>query len=170
MRKNESNQTTEHIVKLTFEDYLMRITLLIVICIFIPVYVFNYIFKFCVGVGNSNYPTIKDHATVWLTEYYISIERGDFVAAEPKNYDGAVIKRVVAIGGDHIYAKDGKLFINDIEDDFAPDVYYSDFDVTVPENSYFLMGDNRAVSLDSRDFGCVTEDEITEKVIKYENK
>ena len=45
--------------------------------------------------------------------------------------------------------------------------YTKELDVVVPEDSYFVMGDNRAVSMDSRHFGCVAEDEILGKVIWY---
>lgn len=82
------------------------------------------------------------------------------------------IKRVIALPGEHIQIKDGKVYINDVELEenyLQPQVTTSVdncpyFDLVVPENSVFVMGDNRPESTDSRRFGCIPLEKIESKV------
>jgi len=82
------------------------------------------------------------------------------------------IKRVIGIPGDHVVIKDGKVYVNDEEKNeiYLPEGLVTDeghgncIDVVVPENSVYVMGDNRAQSTDSRCFGCVPLDKIESKV------
>lgn len=119
--------------------------------------------------GNSMYPTIRNGATLVGIKAFYSIDRNDLIVADPEEINGTVIKRVVGIEGDHIEIKDGKLYINGEIDTQFPNAQYIDetLDVIVPEDSYFLMGDNRDQSEDSRVFGAITDDEIRYKVIYY---
>ena len=82
------------------------------------------------------------------------------------------IKRVIGLPGDHVKIEDGKVYINDEELDES---YLSDTvvtktdnmaykDLVVPENSVFVMGDNREHSTDSRAFGCIPLEKIEGKV------
>lgn len=78
--------------------------------------------------------------------------------------DSALIKRIIAVGGETIEIRSNRVFIDGEplvepylkEGSFMPD--YGPF--TVPEGQVFLMGDNRSSSSDSRAFGPVDEDEI----------
>ena len=82
------------------------------------------------------------------------------------------IKRVIGVPGDHVVIKDGKVYINDIEQNesylrsgiVTDNGHGNCVDVIVPENSVFVMGDNRAQSTDSRCFGCVPLEKIESKV------
>ena len=82
------------------------------------------------------------------------------------------IKRTIALPGEHVEIKNGKVYINDEElkeDYLQPGVVtdvgangYSDF--VVPENCVFAMGDNRTQSTDCRVFGCIPLQKIESKV------
>ncbi len=81
------------------------------------------------------------------------------------------IKRVVAVGGDHILIEDGKVYVNgelQQEDYLQPDVTTERtgkfYDLTVPEGYVFAMGDNRGKSRDCRGFGCIPLEKIESKV------
>lgn len=78
------------------------------------------------------------------------------------------IKRVIALPGEHVEIKDGKVYVNDeeLEENYlsenvkteAKNVNLVDF--VVPEGYIFAMGDNRAQSMDCREFGCIPVDKI----------
>lgn len=109
-------------------------------------------------------------------------ERGDIIifqselVDEDSGKDKLLIKRVIGLPGDEIMIKDDQLYINGeyYKEDYLKDGYTPAFEIPlpgetfkVPENSYFVMGDNRAGSVDSRryDVGCVAPDQIQGKVI-----
>lgn len=84
------------------------------------------------------------------------------------------IKRVIALPGEHVEIKEGKVYINGEE---LPESYLQPgvttgrndshgayLDITVPENCVFAMGDNRKQSTDCRAFGCIPLDKIEGKV------
>ena len=81
------------------------------------------------------------------------------------------IKRVIALPGEHVQIKDGKVYINDeeLQEDYlqpgiVTDVGIGYDDFIVPENYVFAMGDNRNHSTDCRAFGCIPLEKIESKV------
>ena len=82
------------------------------------------------------------------------------------------IKRVIALPGEHVEIKDGKVYINDqeLQEDYlqpgiVTDVVGSGYDnFVVPDNYVFAMGDNRNHSTDCRAFGCIPLEKIESKV------
>ena len=82
------------------------------------------------------------------------------------------IKRVIALPGEHVQIKDGKVYINDeeldepyLQDGIVTDVIGAGFDdFVVPENCVFAMGDNRNHSTDCRAFGCIPLEKIESTV------
>ena len=115
------------------------------------------------------YPTLDDKDIMILNKigYEVDgLERFDIVVV--KYHDKYLIKRVIGLPGDSIKYKDNKLYINDeyVEEPFLnDDVVTWDFEMvgTVPEDSYFVMGDNRVVSMDSRDLGTFKKNRIIGK-------
>jgi signal peptidase I len=101
-----------------------------------------------------------------LTYHFRSPERGDVIVFHPPGEEDAVplIKRVVAVAGDTVSVRDGKLWLNGIAQD---EPYLKEYPIeddypetTVDPGYVWAMGDNRNDSGDSRVFGQVDEDEI----------
>lgn len=83
------------------------------------------------------------------------------------------IKRVIGLPGEHVQIKDGGVYINGnkLEEKYLEDyVVTTDLeglytDIVVPENTVYVLGDNRAESTDSRRFGCVPVEKIESKAV-----
>lgn len=148
-------------------------TFLIAAAIFLVIYLF--LFRPYEVKGDSMYPNFYDREYVLTNLITLRLhdpKRGDVVVfkspAEPeKDY----IKRIIAVAGDRIYIKDGKLYLNGDRLDESKYLnksvltYQGAFlqegeQVTVPQNSYFVLGDNREASSDSREWGFVKKDSI----------
>jgi signal peptidase I len=90
---------------------------------------------------------------VGKVEYYFARpKRGDIVLARFPGSDNDYIKRVVALGGERILVNDGSVYINGKKLDepyIAAPMDYSMDETVIPEDSVFLMGDNRINSTDS---------------------
>jgi len=83
------------------------------------------------------------------------------------------IKRVIALPGEHVEIKEGKVYINgeELEETYLREGVKTEaknshlIDFTVPEGYIFAMGDNRTQSMDCREFGCVPIEKIESKVL-----
>lgn len=103
-------------------------------------------------------------------------KRGDIVIfkSELQDENGKnklLIKRVIGLPGDKITINDGKVYINDKEYDesYLRDGYTTGSvnNFKVPKGEYFVMGDNRVVSIDSRysEVGCIKKDAIKGRAV-----
>ena len=129
--------------------------------------------------------TFEAPSEMYLTES--QIESNDVIAKyeyEPKSVVGkfvyyvleisktSYIKRVIALPGEHVEIKDGKVYINgeEFKEDYLQPGVVTDLskgelsDFVVPENCVFAMGDNRSQSTDCRAFGCIPLEKIESKV------
>lgn len=122
--------------------------------------------------SGSMIPTIneKDHLIIsQFTAYYKSPKIGDIVIF----YQGGdrLVKRVIAQGGDVVDLQEGQVYVNGNvidessyvrEEGTTYPISWSDieFPYHVPEGSYWMMGDNREASADSRVFGAIKEEDI----------
>ncbi len=112
--------------------------------------------------GDSMVPTLKGNELMLLKKYDKKYSRFDIVVVKKGVYKDNLIKRVIGLPGEKIEYSHGKLYINDkeIEDTYAYGDTESFKSITLKDNEYFLMGDNREVSLDSRLLGPITYDDI----------
>ena len=115
--------------------------------------------------GDSMYPTLKDKEILLLKKYDKTIERFDIVVFRYGNTK--YIKRVIGLPGEHIEYKNNELYINyekieDVKLFTATDNFMlEDLGLSViPENMYFVIGDNRVNSQDSRVIGLVSKEDI----------
>lgn len=115
----------------------------------------------------SMFPTLKENDIMILNKigfYTSGIERFDIVVINHEN--DFLIKRVIGFPGETIEYKNNKLYIDDkeIKEDFIS-VNTDDFmfDNKIPKNKYFVIGDNRNNSVDSRLFGLIDKKDILGK-------
>ncbi len=103
------------------------------------------------------------HISAWTKD----INRGDTVVC--RLGDMRVIKRIIAVPGDKLEIKAGKVYLNNslIEEPYLAANTYTggSISISLEQDEYFVMGDNRGVSLDSRKEGCVKDKDIKGKVI-----
>jgi len=123
--------------------------------------------------GQSMAPTLADQDRLIVNKLAYRIgepRRGDIVMLYyPLNPDKSFVKRVIAEEGDQVRIVDGRVYVNDVplRDDFVPPEFRShdDFGPTViPDGYYFVMGDHRNNSSDSRHWGMVPKKYIIGKV------
>src|SRR6478735_1051045 len=119
--------------------------------------------------GTSMLPRLEDHDRLFINKfvYHItSIERGDVVVFHyPRDPEKSYIKRVIALPGDKLHIDHGRVWLNGklLPEGYVPDAYRDErsyAEMVVPEDSYFMMGDHRSISSDSREFGPVGRDLI----------
>jgi signal peptidase I len=126
--------------------------------------------------GTSMMPTLTDQERIFINKFTYhfglsSIERGDTVVFwYPGDPSKSYIKRVIGIPGDRIYIDAGQVFVNNraLVEDYVPEEYrdrVSWEEHRVPPGEYFVLGDHRSSSSDSRTWGFVTRDAIYGKAV-----
>lgn len=113
--------------------------------------------------GKSMDPTLENNEIVLLKKYDKSFDRFDIVVFDYE--DSHLIKRIVGLPGETLYYYKNDLYINDkkVKEDFLPkgtETYDFVWDAKIPEDYYFVMGDNRENSTDSRVIGLVAKEDI----------
>ena len=108
------------------------------------------------------YPTLDGGEIMIPKKYVTSYERFDIVVIDSSVEGDTLIKRIIGLPGETIRYKNGNLYINDeiIEDVYAYGDTENFQEITLGEDEYFVMGDNREVSLDSRSIGVIKYEEI----------
>ena len=104
----------------------------------------------------------------------LNYNRGDVVVVDKPGLGLSLIKRIVGLPGEKIMVSEGKVYINgrQINENYLPEdtetigatFLQNNKELTIPENNYFVMGDNRKVSNDSRYIGFINKDWISGKI------
>lgn len=109
--------------------------------------------------GTSMYPTLDNGNFMILKKYDKEIERFDIVVV--RRDEEKLIKRVIGLPKEDVEYRDNELYINDekIEESYG-DGDTKDFVDYCAKDEYYVLGDNREDSTDSRVFGCVKKEDI----------
>jgi signal peptidase I len=124
--------------------------------------------------GTSMLPRLEDSDRLFINKFvyrFAAIERGDVVVFRyPRNPETSYIKRVIALPGDRLRIDRGRVWVNGKpqRERYVPEQYRdsrSMAEIVVPEGAYFMMGDHRSISSDSREFGPVERSLIYGKAV-----
>ena len=124
--------------------------------------------------GTSMLPRLEDSDRLFINKfvYRISaIERGDVVVFHyPRDPEKSYIKRVIALPGDRLRIDRGVVWVNGKRqvENYVPEEFRdtrSMAETVIPQDSYFMMGDHRSISSDSREFGPVERSLIYGKAV-----
>ena len=151
-----AGQMLRHEIRVWARDLLIAIGLALVIIVFLyqPVKV----------EGTSMAPLLSDQERIFINKFvyrFEAISRGDVVVFwYPLDRSKSFIKRVIGLPGETVEIRQGTLFVDGqaVPEPYVPAMYedLSDFGpVRVPHDNYFVMGDHRISSNDSRVFGPV---------------
>jgi signal peptidase I len=137
----------------------------------------DFIFQSVIVSGSSMYPTLFDNSNYWLirSSYLEHLpQRTDIIAAKDPQDGSLVVKRIIALPGESIYLNHGAVYVNgqllheaylrNQTPTYAYEKNESEFFV-IGKDEYFVMGDNRNNSCDSRTFGAIPRKSIFGKVI-----
>ena len=149
-----------------------QFVVVMLVCIVATVIIFNFIIQISFVFGSSMSPTMETGNLVLSSRLDDEYERMDIVTAKVNGK--ILIKRVIGLPGETIQIIDGYVYINGemLEDVFdepmsMKNVYHAVKELTLGEDEYFLIGDNRNASTDSRarEVGPIKKEDITSKVI-----
>lgn len=158
----------------SFKKGIIRFAIVIGILLFLRMFVFIY----------AVVPTGSMEDTIQINDYVLGF-RLAYLFTEPKQGDIVIfqypddehyqfIKRIIGLPGDKIRIEDGLIYINDsttpLEEEYLKEAWITDngpYEYIVPEDSYFVLGDNRNDSFDSRHWKSpfVTEKQLLGKAI-----
>jgi signal peptidase I len=114
--------------------------------------------------GTSMLPTLEDENRLLINKFayhFGDIHRGDVVVfLYPQDHSKSYIKRVIALPGDDLRIDHGTVWVNGVAqtEDYVPIKYKDDRsqpEMIIPKGDFFVMGDHRIISSDSREFGFV---------------
>lgn len=140
-----------------------------IIIIIVVVLVRTYIVTPVIVSGDSMVPTLKDNQILLLNKFdykFNEIERYDIVVIKVGKSE--IIKRVIGLPGENIEYKSNTLYINGHEEETIYNFDTDDFKLEeicskcdkIPQDKYLVLGDNRAISSDSRIIGLIDKEDI----------
>jgi len=146
----------------------------LVVALAIAAFVIIFLYQPVKVEGTSMLPGLEDQERIFINKFvyrFESIERGDVVVFRyPKDPTKSYIKRVVGVPGDKVRIRDGAVYLNGVklDESYVPSWYLDgrSYPQTIMgPHTFFLMGDHRNMSSDSREFGPVDESYIFGKAV-----
>lgn len=140
----------------------------------VSVFIIVFVYQPVKVEGTSMMPGLDDQERIFINKFiyrWEPIERGDVVVFRyPQDPSKSYIKRVIAMAGDKVRIKDGQVYVNgrELYEPYVRPSYRDDRsypESTVPADSFFVLGDHRNMSQDSRDFGPIPHDAVYGKAV-----
>lgn len=132
--------------------------------------------------GRSMFPTLEDEQRLLVNRFVyarspVSLmgddgylfhrpQRGDIIVFHPPtNSSTDFVKRVIGVPGDTVDIRDNEVFVNGVRSTYVTGAVtherqFFEYPIEIPENEFFVLGDNRGASNDSRNFGYVHAEDI----------
>ncbi|HXB60770.1 MAG TPA: signal peptidase I [Candidatus Acidoferrales bacterium] len=142
-------------------------------------FVSHFVFESVQVLGPSMSPTLANSNFYWLDKFAYQFRdprAGDIIAIRDPSGRGFDVKRVIGVPTESIYISHGRVYVDGKllrepylparERTFAYDLESQDEYFCLSTNQFFVMGDNRGNSCDSRSFGPITRDSILGRVIQ----
>lgn len=138
--------------------------------LFIVFIFFRFVIGFSFVKGDSMESTLHNNEIVMYTRINPEYKRGDVVSVRILSGE-YYVKRIIAVEGDTVEIRDGKVYVNDellnepyVHSETAEEDGAVRYPLSVGAGQIFIMGDNREVSMDSRSFGVVGKEQIKGKI------
>ena len=144
------------------------------ISILISLFIILFVYQPVKVEGGSMEPGLEDQERIFINKlaYRLeAIERGDVIVFRyPRDTRKNFIKRVIGLPGDRVRVGDGHVYLNGhlLREPYVPEEYMdsrSYSEIRVPIDSYYVLGDHRSMSNDSREFGPVSRSYIYGKAV-----
>lgn len=154
-------------------SFLIEIIKIVVIALVIVIPIRYFVFQPFFVRGQSMEPNFHhgDYLIVEKVSFrFREIKRGEVIVFRPSNqFASAFIKRIIGLPGETIEIRDGIVYIQEqalVEYTYIPKNLKTtgDIEIILAENEFFVLGDNRGASLDSRKWGALQREDIVGRV------
>jgi signal peptidase I len=144
------------------------------ISVAVSVFIIVFVYQPVKVEGTSMMPGLDDQERIFINKFvyrWEAIERGDVVVFRyPRDPSKSYIKRVIGVSGDRVLIEDGRVWVNGnlLNESYVPDEFRDErsfAEYKVPPGAFFVLGDHRNLSSDSREFGAVPERFIYGKAV-----
>lgn len=148
----------------------LEIVQTIVIVVVVVILVRNFVAQPFLVSGSSMEPTFRNGDYLMIDELtyrFRDPERGEVVVFRRNDgFGNYYIKRIIGLPGERVALRNGEVFITDDFGEFKLKENYTNpsgdnFDISLGENSYLVLGDNRGFSFDSRSWGSLEREDVT---------
>lgn len=162
----------------SFLVFVWEITKVVIIALLIVVPIRTFLFQPFFVRGESMTPVFEDGDYLIIDEIsyrFQDPQRGEVIVFRPpQNPSQRYIKRIIGLPGETVEIKDGKVLISNQEEQYILDesgylllsiLTPGDESISLADNQYFVLGDNRSASLDSRNWGPLPRENIIGRVL-----